>query len=101
MASFELDVAFAPEDAANGLERLFARRDRPWSRRAGGDRRYEFVTELAGGTQVVVNVAPLPLERRTYASFFPRTLVQAHASDAAGLETLRRDIILTFLRVMG
>ncbi len=101
MANFELDVAFALEEVANGLERLFARRDRPWSRRAGGGRHYEFVTELADGTQAVVIVAPLPIERQTYASFFPRTLVQAHAEDADGLENLRRDIILTFLRVMG
>ncbi len=101
MASFELDVAFAPEEVANGLERLFARHDRPWSRRAGGDRHYEFATELAGGTQAVVTVAPLPMERQTYASFFPRALVQARAEDADGLENLRRDIILTFLRVMG
>ncbi len=101
MAAFELDLAFAPEELASGLERLFARRGRPWWRSADREQRYQFTTELASGFEAVVNVTPLPAERQTYASFFPRTLVRAHASDAAGLEALRRDIILTFLRVMG
>ncbi len=101
MAAFELDLAFAPEELARGLERLFARRGRPWSRSADRGERYQFTTELASGFEAVVNVAPPPATRRTYASFFPRTLVQAHAPDAAGLEALRRDVILTFLRVMG
>ncbi len=101
VAAFELDLAFAPEEVASGLERLFVRRALPWSRRAGSARCYEFKTALASGAEAVVSVAPMPPERQAYPSFFPRALVQAQAPDPADLEALRRDIILTFLRIMG
>ncbi len=101
MASFDLDVAFAPDDVVSGLEKLLSRRGLRWSRTAGRGQRYEFLVELPGGTQALITVAPVPVELQTYASFFSRTLVEARAEDAAALETLRREIILAFLRVMG
>ncbi len=97
----ELDLAFEPEEVAAGLERLFARRALSWSRPVAAGRRVEFtVTGLSGG-DARVSVEPLPVERKTGASFFPRTLLRLGADDQAALDRLRRDIMLAFMRVMG
>lgn len=97
----ELDLAFEPEAVAAGLERLFAARGLKWSRRAGGARRAEFTIVGPSAGDATVSVEPLPAQRMTYPSFFPRTLLQLASDDQAALERLRRDILLAFMRVMG
>lgn len=97
----ELDLAFEPEEVMTGLERLFTARGLQWCRRDAGARCAEFTIAGLGGGDARVSVAPLPPERRSYPTFFPRTLLQLELEHQGVLNAMHRDIILAFMRVMG
>lgn len=94
-------MAFGPEDLVLGLERLFAKRGFGWSCEQRSPNRYEFNVAVPGHGRVEVTIRPLPPDRLTYASLFPRTLLEARAGNGADLDAFRRDILLAFLRVTG
>lgn len=94
-------MAFEPAEVAAGLERLFHKRGIRWSCTATAPDHSQFTLTLNDGTTVHIDVRPLPAERKTYVGFFPRTLLEVHADTGAQLDTLRRDIVLAFMRVTG
>ncbi len=101
MTTVELDVAFTPSEVAGGLERLFSTRGWTWVPDTQPAPRYHFRVGVPSGGETVVTVEPLPNERLNYPTFFPRTLVQVRAADAASLEAMRSAILFSFLRLMG
>lgn len=98
MHRFELDLAYTPEEVAAGLERLFAKRGWAWMRTPAAPGLYVFQLTTADGA-ANLQIQPLPPERIT-TGLFPRTLL-ALRSESAAFESLRREIVLAFLRVMG
>ena len=94
-------MAFEPADVAAGLERLFRKRGIRWSRTATAPDHSQFTLTLNDGATVRIDVRPLPAERKTYVCFFPRTLLEVHADSGTQLDTIRRDIVLAFMRVTG
>jgi hypothetical protein len=98
---FDLDMAFEPADVAAGLERLFAKRGICWSCSSAAPEHYQFTLPLHDAATVQIEVRPLPVQRMTYVGVFPRTLLDARSTGGADLEALRRDIVLTFMRVTG
>jgi hypothetical protein len=98
--AFELDMAFAPSEVADGLQQLCDRLGLDWACEHSAEDLH-FRLTLPGGGQARLSVRPLPRERMTYIGFFPRTLLEARAEDGSDLEAFRREILLAFLRVMG
>src|SRR5262249_22584650 len=91
----ELDMGFTVEEVTDGVGRLLTR--------LGGD-----VTtipsqngaRLLAPNDVTIEVEPMPEGRIKYPVLFPRTLVTLRG-DPAAVESLRRQILLAFLRVGG
>lgn len=98
---FDLDMAFEPAEVAAGLERLFHKRGICWSCSSAARAHYQFTLTLQDAATVQIEVGPLPAQRMTYVGAFPRTLLEARSTGGANLEALRRDIVLTFMRVTG
>jgi len=99
--AFEFDMAFAPHEIAAGLERLFAKLGIAAVSHHPSSTRYEYDLTLDAGHAARLVVRPLPAERRTYPTVFPRTLVEAEADAGVDLAALRRQVLCAFLRVMG
>jgi len=102
MPGFEFDMAFSPADVVAGVERLLDKLGYSWQRRESGESSV-FTAKRADDHAVELEVGPLSVERRTYVSFFPRTLLVARSDDASEREitALRRAVIMAFLRVTG
>ncbi|MBI4519169.1 MAG: hypothetical protein HY699_25540 [Deltaproteobacteria bacterium] len=102
MAGFEFDMAFTTAEVVTGTARLLDQLGYRWQRRdhVSGS---VFAFTLADGNALELCVEPLPAERQTYPTWFPRTLLSAHSAGTEGAElaTLRRALVLAFLRVMG
>jgi hypothetical protein len=99
--AFELDMAFAPEDVAIGLERLFAKLGLSWTCERESSSVCTFSVSLPESRETLVAVRPLPAERLTSAEWVPRTLLEAQTRTGGDLGALRRAIVLAFLRVTG
>lgn len=102
MPGFEFDMAFPPADVVAGVERLLDKLGYSWQRRESGESSV-FTAKRADAPTVELEVGPLPLDRQSYVSFFPRTLLVARSDEAGEREiaALRQAVIMAFLRVTG
>jgi hypothetical protein len=91
----ELDMGFAVEEVTGGIARLLARlgADAAKIPSANGSR-------FRAPDDVTIDVEPMPEERIKYPILLPRTLLTLRG-DPTAVETLRRQILLAFLRVGG
>jgi hypothetical protein len=102
MTGWELDMAFEAAEVAAGAERLLRRLGHPWTRRES-ECRTVLEIRLPSGSSVEVEIGPLPIERQSQTLFHPRCLLVARSETATDpeMEALRREVVLSFLRVMG
>ena len=91
----ELDMGFTVQEVTDGVARLLNRlgADAATITSPNGAR-------FRGPHDVTIDVGPMPEERIKYPVLFPRTLL-ALRGDPVAVESLRRQILLAFLRVGG
>jgi hypothetical protein len=91
----ELDMGFTVEEVTDGVGRLLTRlgadaKKIPWSNG----------TRFRAPHDVTIDIQQMPEERINYPVLFPRTLLTLRG-DPVAVESLRRQILLAFLRVGG
>ncbi len=91
----ELDMGFTVEEVTDGVGRLLVRlgADAAKIPSSSGAR-------FRAPHDVTIDVQPMPEERVDYPTLFPRTLLTLRG-DPVAVESLRRQILLAFLRVGG
>jgi hypothetical protein len=90
----ELDMGFTVEEVTAGVGRLLTRLD------AGAAKIPSPKGARFHAPHVTIDVEPMPEERIKYPVLFPRTLLTLRG-DPIAVESLRRQILLAFLRVGG
>jgi hypothetical protein len=88
-------MGFTVEEVADGIGRLLARLGADAAKIPSPDG-----SRFRAPQDVTIDVEPMPEERIKYPILFPRTLLTLRG-DPTAVETLRRQILLAFLRVGG
>jgi hypothetical protein len=91
----ELDMGFTVEEVTDGVARLLTRLGAD-----AADIPSRNGVCFRGPRDVTVDIGPMPEERIKYPVLFPRTLLTLRG-DPVAVESLRREILLAFLRVGG
>jgi hypothetical protein len=97
----ELDMNFTVAELADGMEKLLRKRGAGWRRTAQGPDRVVLETRI-DGHPAEIRIEPTPPGKLPPMALAPRTLlIVASAAPAAALESLRKEILLAFLRASG
>lgn len=99
---FHFDMAFSVDQLVDGLRAILAKHGHSWVEARGQDG-VTFAVELSSSGRLRLEIRALPVIGHAPTPFRTRSLLEAHPETATDreMETMRRAVMLGFLRVMG